>query len=359
MKEKQKKRNKLYFICVSVIIIIALLIPFVFAVSNQPIKETNSKSFFTVDSLEKTPGSTLEMCVNLDLISYDKFIFTLTNMNDMTNIDTDQLSVEDNIEIEKQNNGITVTGDKEKLQMNQIKFFYIIPEDISIGTTITFKAEIEEDSQIEEEKIKNEVNVNDENKVMDANNLNEVNEINSKGNLNQTNDENTESIKEKENNKQSIEITIKIVESKEEQSLVNNQENKDNQENLKNNELVKNENNTNSSSTNKSSSTQQVSSQISSQSQSVTYKGSSNNYLKTLTIDGYTFNQEFSKTNTTYFLTLTDGNDTLKVNAVAEDENATICIYGNNQLENEINKILISVTAENGDVRIYRVYVTK
>ena len=91
----------------------------------------------------------------------------------------------------------------------------------------------------------------------------------------------------------------------------------------------------------------------------VTYNGSDNNYLSELSVDGYTLNKEFSKENSTYFLTVENEIESLDVLAVVEDDTATKCIYGNENLKEGTNKILISVTAENGNVRNYRIYVTK
>ena len=59
----------------------------------------------------------------------------------------------------------------------------------------------------------------------------------------------------------------------------------------------------------------------------------------------------------TYFVT---ANNTTCGNVVAtvEDTTANVCITGNNNITVGINKILVSVTAENGNVRYYRVFLT-
>lgn len=93
--------------------------------------------------------------------------------------------------------------------------------------------------------------------------------------------------------------------------------------------------------------------------QTITYNGSDNNYLSELSINGYALNKEFSKDNLTYFVTVESDINSLDIIANKEDDSATVCIYGNENLDTEINKILISVTAENGNVRNYRIYVTK
>ena len=93
--------------------------------------------------------------------------------------------------------------------------------------------------------------------------------------------------------------------------------------------------------------------------QKVTYNGSDNNYLKKLVVSNYELNREFSKENTTYFVTIENDINKLNIKATAQDEDAIVCVYGNENLKEGTNKILISVTAENGNVRNYRIYVTK
>ena len=93
--------------------------------------------------------------------------------------------------------------------------------------------------------------------------------------------------------------------------------------------------------------------------EAVTYNGSNNNYLSDLSIENYDLNKEFTKENSTYFLEIENSIDKLNIIANSEDENATVCIYGNENLQTGNNKILISVTAENGNVRYYRIYINK
>lgn len=87
--------------------------------------------------------------------------------------------------------------------------------------------------------------------------------------------------------------------------------------------------------------------------------GSSNNYLSSLSVNGFNFTQEFSKTNSTYFVTVGADTSSITINASAEDGSSTICVYGDDNLSSDINKILVNVTAENGNVRTYRIYVIK
>ena len=93
------------------------------------------------------------------------------------------------------------------------------------------------------------------------------------------------------------------------------------------------------------------------QTQTAVYNGSNNNYLASLEIEGESLNTTFNKENTTYFVKTT-GKTELNIKATSEDNNAKVYITGNESLKTGDNKILISVTAENGDVRYYRVFVS-
>jgi hypothetical protein len=90
--------------------------------------------------------------------------------------------------------------------------------------------------------------------------------------------------------------------------------------------------------------------------ETATYNGSNNNYLSSLEIDGVQLTTDFSKEKSTYFTTV-EGLETITVTADAEDSNSKVAITGTTLKSGE-NKVLISVTAENGDVRYYRIYVT-
>lgn len=99
---------------------------------------------------------------------------------------------------------------------------------------------------------------------------------------------------------------------------------------------------------------------ITSLTQGETYKGSQNNYLKSLSINGVEFKNEFKKTTADYFARLDDDDlEKVTVNAAAEDSTAIVTIYGNTNLKDGKNKIIINVTADNGDIRTYRIYLTK
>ena len=105
---------------------------------------------------------------------------------------------------------------------------------------------------------------------------------------------------------------------------------------------------------------QNANNRITSLTQGETYKGSQNNYLKSLSITGVEFKNEFKKTAADYFARLDDDDlEKVTVNAVAEDSSAIVTVYGNTNLKDGKNKIIINVTADNGDIRTYRIYLTK
>ena len=92
----------------------------------------------------------------------------------------------------------------------------------------------------------------------------------------------------------------------------------------------------------------------------VTREGSSNNYLDSLEVEGYDLDKDFDKDIEDYSITVPHDVDSVTVNAVAEDnENATVTIEGNDNLQPGENTITITVKAENGDEKTYTITVTK
>lgn len=79
---------------------------------------------------------------------------------------------------------------------------------------------------------------------------------------------------------------------------------------------------------------------------------SDNNYLKSITIDGYPI--EFKRDQMKYEIKVENNIDKLNVIAEQEDEKATVEIKGNDPLKEEIQ---VKVTAENGSEQVYTVFV--
>ena len=85
---------------------------------------------------------------------------------------------------------------------------------------------------------------------------------------------------------------------------------------------------------------------------------SSNNYLKSLSVDGFELNPTFKKATTTYSLELPAETTEINIKATKEDEKASVTGAGKVSVEEGSNKIEVKVTAENGNVKIYTINAT-
>ncbi len=311
-------------------LIIAMLIPIItyaYGTSNQ------NEKFFSTDKNEATPGETITMNIDLSQINYEDFEFNLTS-----NINIEDVTMQEDIDTSLEENSLKIISSKSLLNMQKISLYYKIPEDTEIGTIINLTGKIkkyEDTNQVDDEFI--------DSKEIDTENMQESD---------------TEKIEEQE-----IKISIKIVEKQNTEETFNS--NNPNKEFLEKNNAfnlddINNKESRNEYSSNKITLLQtSAKAEFSNSSQLITYNGDSNNYLSSLQVEGYNINPTFSKTNNTYFISVSKDITSLTINASAENENSKISIYGNENLQDGENKILISVTAENGDVKIYRIYVTK
>lgn len=84
----------------------------------------------------------------------------------------------------------------------------------------------------------------------------------------------------------------------------------------------------------------------------------SNNYLKSLSIEGYELDKPFDKEQLEYNVTLDPGTEKINVSAVVEDSTAKTKGTGEVSVSEGINKIEIVVTAENGNERTYKIFAT-
>ncbi len=89
----------------------------------------------------------------------------------------------------------------------------------------------------------------------------------------------------------------------------------------------------------------------------VVYYYSSNNYLKSLEVEGYEV--EFDKNTNEYKITVKNDVNSLEIKALAEDYRARVEITGNNDFKEGENTVTVTVTAENGNTREYKLVVTK
>lgn len=85
----------------------------------------------------------------------------------------------------------------------------------------------------------------------------------------------------------------------------------------------------------------------------------SNNFLKSLSIDGVKINPTFNKEKLDYTAVVSGDKDKISIKGEVEDEKASIEGLGDKELKEGINKFEIKVTAENGEVKIYTISVTR
>ena len=87
-------------------------------------------------------------------------------------------------------------------------------------------------------------------------------------------------------------------------------------------------------------------------------KKSTNNYLTSLTIDGYSLDKQFNKETLEYNTTVPASVEKIKINAQLADSSAKVTGTGEHVVKTGANKFEIKVTAENGDVKTYKLNVT-
>ena len=304
--------NKKIKIGISILLLMIMIsVHISYAIGNQ-----NEKDFFKVNKEEISLEETLEMTFDISSLKYNKFKILLKSNVGSEDIYTEN---QENISIDNDENAINIDVDKEKISLNQIKLYYTIPKEMAIGTKIQFIAQIIVNDEIKEENqtIQEEVVAQEITKIITIIEDNE-------------NNEDEEQSEEKNNSNQ---------------EKTNNQSEKMSNSNMSNQKMNSNANIGSSLSN----------SDINNENKA-TYNGSNNNYLSKLEIDGIELNTSFNKENETYFIN-TDNTNTINIVATAEDSTAKINIAGNDNIQNGNNKILISVTAENGDVRYYRIFV--
>lgn len=86
---------------------------------------------------------------------------------------------------------------------------------------------------------------------------------------------------------------------------------------------------------------------------------SSNNNLKSITIEGVELSPEFNKDTLEYGATVEGNIEKITVNAEAEDGKSHIDGLGEKELVEGLNEIVIYVNAENGDVKEYKINITR
>lgn len=318
--------RKRVIVCILLLVLIGIQMSNVVAASID-------NSFFNTNKKEISQGETLEMTLDIDKIKYDKFEFKLSS-----NLDTNNIVINENVEIENNNNNISINIDKSKISLNKITFYSKVLENIQVGTKIELNAQI----IVEEVNTSSEI----EYKVVENKKI-DVLVVEKKQTDNKS--------------EQNEQINAKKFEKteKQEMNFSNNETKKTSEDFNMNSAINKTMVSGKAQSTTFSASSVNFSSTSSMQveNQTAIYNGSNNNYLSNLEIEGESLNTSFNKENTTYFIETT-GKTELNVNVTKENETSKVYITGNKNLKTGDNKILISVTAENGDVRYYRVFVT-
>lgn len=339
--------KKIRLIIVSLAVLTILCINISYAISNS-----NMSSFFEVNKTEIAKGETLEMTIDLSKIDYKEFEFVLNSNVKIASIYTDEkVTDKDDVILNKEENDIVIDINKEQLNLSKIVLYYQIPESIEIGTKIELNAQIKIENSETENQEKNDV----ENQAEDSKEENwtiidtkqvEITII--EKNTDNTEDKNKEDNKNEQNENQEDKINNKQQDNKQ-----NSNTSKDNGQN----ENIQEKTINNTSGVKNTGNNVESTKGSNVQTDTVTYNGSNNNYLASLTIEDAQLTTDFNKEKSTYFATV-ENIEEITVTANVEDSSSKVVITGTN-LKNGENKVLISVTAENGDVRYYRIYVTK
>lgn len=338
-------------------------------------------AFFTVDKMEVAPEDTVTMTIDLSKIDYEEFKFTLKSNVNLNTVTTDNA-----LDTNLSGNILSISAIKSEISMQKIDLNYNVPSDLQIGTTITLTGRIEpveteqtvvvEDTSAPVEEVIPEESTTAEEEIITENTATETEESQEEA-VNNTdtpqpdaNNEPTPEIKQESeviqtnSEPQEVTITITVSEKSDAQDELENEKEKmkdgqmDKQQ-MDKNMMDKDMMNDKESTEKMSQTSEKTVSSTSVAASTVTYNGDSNNYLSSLSVDGYDIMPTFSKTSNTYFVNVSNDVTSVSIDADAEDSDAKVSIYGNTNLQVGENKILVSVTAENGDVKTYRIYVIK
>jgi len=86
---------------------------------------------------------------------------------------------------------------------------------------------------------------------------------------------------------------------------------------------------------------------------------STNNNLKELVVDGYSFDKNFKSSVLEYTLVIPKNVDTIKVTAKAEDSKAKIVGTGTIKVDSDNQKVKLSVTSESGAIKDYKINIIR
>ena len=312
----------------AIVLILAVQYP-MFTLATNQIQE---QSFLTSSKKEVEAGETIQLTLNLSKIDYESFEFELNSS--ANNLNTIQVENE-SVSTTKAGDKLIITEQKSSIDVDKITLNYTVPTNIETGNIVTLTGVV-----INSEDETNSQDVTITIKITEKKNNNQNQEQNQASNNSQIFSDNkgrAEGNAEMENG-----------DMKQMQNGMNGE-----------NDVQGNGITANSKSSTNGNQSNAIGTSMSGMQETNTYNGESNNYLTSLSVQGYNFTTEFSKTKTTYFVNVANDVTSLQINTEAEDENATVTVYGNESIKSGQNKILISVTAENGDVKTYRIYVNK
>ena len=311
--------NKKVRISIILLIIAMVSIHVSYAISNQ-------KEFFKVNKENLSPEETLEMTFDISNIEYNQFKVLLSSSVNPSEIYTKD---EENLTLENIDNAISIDVDKEKINLNQITLYYPIPKETQVGSKIQFTARVIINNETEEV-------VREDTKVITI--------VEKSEDKNKPDEQNTpKEDKQGENGENNKPNNSQEIPGREQNN--NSMPNQNSKSNMTNQKMSVSGNvNFGSSGLGTKTENQDI------------YNGSNNNYLSNLEVEGIELNTSFNKEKGTYFIN-TNNTNSLNVIATAEDSAAKVCIVGNDNIQSGNNKILISVTAENGNIRYYRIFV--
>lgn len=301
-----------------VVVLTMTTIAVTMAIKVYAIDEEKMVNFASVASNNIAPGETTNVTLNLKNISYSSYTISIISDNNVSISNVTENDISNN-EIPEETNSEANT---KKVTISNVENL----DSIMIALQISSEA-----------KIGSKININ----------------------IVITNTEN-------ENEKMTTQIELNVVEK---QNIINNNVNNDSnktinntttgltpetqQLTLKSTSVMTASNNTQQ----QTSATTASTGMSKTTTETITYNGSDDNYLTNISINGEDISN-FNKTNTTYFKTVESGTTSVDISYSQSDTNSTVCIYGNSDLKSGLNKILITVTAENGSTKSYRVYIT-
>ena len=313
----------------------------------------NNNNFLTVNTDKIGQKETLKIALDLNKIEYDKFKIVLNS-----NIDNDQIHTNDNITIKEESDGVVIEIDKTKLNLGTIEMSYVVPEETEINSKIQLSVKVIVEEEVEQQDDEeNTILVKQEKVVLEESN--NIIVIDNKDNTNtetEKQEQNTDTSKEQNNNKEKNQKDSNKEQGENNKDNTNKTSNSQNNKTMASSNKSTNNNKQNGISVNSiSKNTNSGGAQLNKNVESAIYNGSNNNYLKNLSVKNIELNTNFNKENTTYFINVTNTSN-LKITAIAEDNTAKVVIIGNDSIKEGTNKILISVTAENGNTRYYRIF---